>query len=241
MSITQAIQQKLELLSAGQIFGYQDLPDYRTHPAAVTKAVSRLVATGRIKRLSKGKFYTPKEGVLGPQKPSDSELLKTVLYKNGQCFGYVTGPSLYNKLGLTTQVPRTVTVACNGGRQVKEFGTIRVKTVAARAPVKEQDTKLLQYLDVLKDINKILDSDTNLILQRMRRYIDELSNAERNRLVKIARIYYTPQTKALVGLLVSSLGFKIKAISEFDLNPVTTYKIGINEDEWPQAEKWNIR
>lgn len=50
-----------------------------------------------------------------------------MLYKDGRLRGYITGLSLFNQLGLTTQVPRTVTLAINGGRQEKEFGTIKTK------------------------------------------------------------------------------------------------------------------
>lgn len=241
MSIAQTVQTRLAFMPSGQVFSYQDIPDYETYPAAVTKTLSRLVATGRLQRLSKGKFYVPKAGVLGARKPSDNEIIKSSLYKGGRLFGYVTGLSLYNRLGLTTQVPRTVMVACNGGRQIKEFGTIRIKTVTARAPVKEQDVKLLQYLDVLKDIKKIPDAEIGLILKRMHRYVEELSDTDRQRLAELAKSYYTPQARALAGLLLSSLGFGKLSISAFDLNPLTTYTIGLNKNEWPQADEWNIR
>ena len=145
----------------------------------------------------------PKKGFLGPRKPSDTELIRSVLYKNGRLCAYVTGPSLYNKLGLTTQVPHTITVAYNGGRQEKKFGTIRIKTVVTRIPIEEKDVKLLQYLDVLKDIKKIPDSDVNLSLKIMRRYVAELLKSKQRRLLELAQNYYSPQSRALLGLLFS--------------------------------------
>ena len=78
--------------------------------------------------------------------PSDLELLRTMLYKNGRLRGYITGLSLFNQLGLTTQVPRTITLAINGGRQEKEFGTIKIKTQVTRVPIEEKDVLPLQYL-----------------------------------------------------------------------------------------------
>ncbi|PCI45027.1 MAG: hypothetical protein COB51_09410 [Moraxellaceae bacterium] len=88
-----------------------------------------MVSDKRLERLSKRKFYVPKKGLLGKRKPSDNELIRAVLYENGRLRGCVTGAALYNRPGLTTQVPRTVTVAFNGGRQERAFGTIRIKTV----------------------------------------------------------------------------------------------------------------
>lgn len=241
MSIAQTIQNTVEAIPAGQIFGYQELPGYAKSPDAVIKAVSRLVADKRLERFSKGKFYVPKKGLLGLRKPSDSELIRSMLYKDGRLRGYVTGLSLYNQLGLTTQIPRTITIAYNGGRQEKEFGTIRIKTVVTRIPIQEKDVKLLQYLDALKDIKKIMDSDLNLSLKIMRKYISELSEREQGRLLKLAISYYSPQVRALVGLLLSSLKLSVPGSLSRSLNPTTIYKLKLDESQWPMAREWNIR
>ncbi|MCF6261698.1 MAG: DUF6088 family protein [Gammaproteobacteria bacterium] len=241
MSIAKTIQNTVESMPAGQIFGYQELPGYAKSPGAVIKAISRLVADKRLERFSKGKFYVPKKGLLGIRKPSDGELIRSILYKDGSLRGYVTGLSLYNQLGLTTQVPRTITVAYNGGRQEKEFGTIRIKTVVTRIPIQEKDVKLLQYLDALKDIKKILDSDINLTLKIMRRYISELSKSERVRLLKLAQNYYSPQVRALVGLLFASLKLSVPSSLALSLNPTTIYKLKLDQSKWSMAKEWNIR
>ncbi|MFV2056429.1 MAG: DUF6088 family protein [Thiohalomonadales bacterium] len=241
MSIAQTIQNTVEAMPAGQIFGYQELPSYAKSPDAVIKAVSRMVSDKQLERFSKGKFYVPKKGLLGIRKPSDSELIRSMLYKNGCLRGYVTGLSLYNQLGLTTQVPRTITVSYNGGRQEKEFGTIRIKTVVTRIPIQEKDVKLLQYLDALKDIKKIMDSDINLSLKIIRKYISELSEREQGRLLKLAQSYYSPQVRALVGLLLSSLKLSVPSSLALSLNPTTIYKLKLDQSHWPMAKEWHIR
>jgi len=241
MSIAQTIQNTVETMPAGQIFGYQELPSYAKSPSAVIKAISRLVSDKQLERFSKGKFYVPKKGLLGMRKPSDGELIRSVLYKDGRLRGYVTGLSLYNQLGLTTQVPRTITVSINGGRQEKEFGTIRIKTIVTRIPIQENDVKLLQYLDALKDIKKILDSDIDLTLKIMRRYISELTDREQGRLIKLAQNYYSPQVRALVGLLFTSLELLLPSSLALSLNPTTIYKLKLDQSIWPMAKEWNIR
>ncbi len=241
MSIAQTIQNTVEAMPAGQIFGYQELPSYAKSPSAVIKAISRLVSDKQLERFSKGKFYVPKKGLFGIRKPSDSELIRSMLYKDGNLRGYVTGLSLYNQLGLTTQVPRTITVAYNGGRQEKEFGTIRIKTIVTRIPIQKKDVKLLQYLDALKDIKKILDSDVNLSLKIIRRYISELSDSEQGRLVKLAQNYYSPQVRALIGLLFTSLKLSVPNSLASSLNPTTIYKLKLDQSKWSMAKEWNIR
>ena len=241
MSIAQIIQNSIEAMPAGQIFGYQELPNYAKSPSAVIKAIGRMVSEKKLERFSKGQFYVPKKGLFGLRKPSDGELIRSMLYKGGRLRGYVTGSSLYNQLGLTTQMPRTITVACNGGRQEKEFGTICIKTVVTRIPIKEKDVKLLQYLDVLKDVKKISDSDVNLSLKIMRRYISELPTGDQGRLVKLAQNYYSPQVKALVGLLFTSLSIPVPCSLALSLNPTTIYKLKLDQSNWPMAKEWNIR
>ena len=241
MSIAQNVKDSIDTIPAGQIFGYQALPDYAQSQSAVIKAVNRMVVDKQLVRFSKGQFYVPQKGILGLRQLSDAELVRSILYKEGRLRGYVTGLALYNQLGLTTQIPTTITVAVNGGRQEKGFGTIRVKKIVARMPIEEKDIKLLQYLDVLKDIKTIPDTEINQSLSRMRRYMDELSPVEQVQLVTLAEKYYSPQTRALVGLLSSSLEFAVPETLVQSLNPTTTYALNLDQDTWPMARQWNIR
>lgn len=240
MSITQTIQNRVDTFPAGQIFDYQDFPSFIKSPSAVIKAISRMVADDKIERFSKGQFYVPKKSMLGYFKPSDKELIKSELYKKGQLCGYITGQSLYNKLGLTTQIPRTITIAYNGGRQIKDFGTIRIKKIVTRVPIQKKDVELLQYLDVLKGIRKISASDVDQSLIIISRYFAKLSIAKQKRLLQLALKYYSPQVRALAGLLFVSLGFPVSQKIADSLNPVTVYKLNLDKSIWPKAFEWNI-
>ena len=129
----------------------------------------------------------------------------------------------------------------NGGRQEKDFGTIRVKKIVARMRINEKDIKLLQYLDVLKDIKTIPDAEINQSLSRMRRYMAELSPVEQVQLISLAETYYSPQARALVGVLFSSLELAVPETLVQSLNPTTTYALNLDQDTWPMARQWNIR
>lgn len=245
MSIFQSVQKSIADMPEGRVFGYDALPSFNTEPAAVTKAVSRLVQGNKLKRFAKGKFYVPEQGLLGERKLSDSEVLRSVLYKNGRLRGYITGYALYNRLGLTTQIPGTITVAVNGGRQEKDFGNLKVQITVARAPVSAENVKLLGYLDALKDIRLIPDANVNTSLARMRGLLGELNRAEKRLAVSLALTYYTPQTRALLGLLMELLPVKASSVSvqklRQSLNPTTIYKLGLDESRWTIARSWNIR
>ena len=240
MSISQTVQSRIDTLPPGQVFGYRDLPDYIEAPLAVAQTMSRMVSSGRVKRLSKGKFYIPRKGIMGPRKPSDSALVRSVLYDGERLRGYITGLALFNRLGLTTQIPRTVTVAVERGRQEKDFGTIRIKSVPSRFPVREADIPLFEFLDVLRDIKSIPDTDFNQVLLTLKNRILSLSKAECTRLVKLASEYDTPQVRALLGLILDSGGQDVATLKR-TLNPTTVYKLAIDNDAWPLAKGWNIR
>jgi len=241
MSISAAIKQCFKKFEPGQVFGYGDIPVYQDAPSAAVKAMSRLLKEGEIRRLSKGRFYKPRQGIFGELKPSDSELLKTVLYKDGQLRGYVTGTALYNQLGLTTQLPRTITVAVKGSRQKKDFGTLRTKLVKSRAPVKATDVMLLQYLDVLRDIKDIPDADTNETLARMAKRFSKLDDKQVKRAKNLAQSYYTAKVAALTGYLLEYTGKDNSRSLKKALNPLTQYKIGLDEARWPESRAWNIQ
>jgi hypothetical protein len=137
-------------------------------------------------------------------------------------------------------MPKTVTVAIEGGRQEKDFGTIRIKTITTRFPIRKKDVKLYQYLDVLRDIKNIPDTDINQTLKIMKDKIARLSETEREQLVILAKDYDAPQVRALLGLLLASIGKKVSSLKQ-TLNPTTLYKLSLNESLWPHANDWNIR
>jgi hypothetical protein len=178
--------------------------------------------------------------VFGALKPTDSELIRNALYRNGRLNGYVTGPALYNRLGLTTQVPKTITVAINGARQDKDFGTIRIKSVPSRAPVKKSDVPLLQYLDAMRDIKKIPDSNPDDVAERIANQVRELSAPQVQRLQRLALTYYNAATRALLGLLLSRNTGALDAALRASLNPLSRYAIGLDAERWPDKVDWNI-
>ncbi len=240
MSIASAIQTRIDSMPKGKVFGYGEIPEYRTASTAVVKAISRMVAEQRLNKLSKGVFYISEQGILGPKSPSDQEIIKSNLYNKGKLRGYITGLALYNKLGLTTQMPRTITIACKS-QQIKEYGTITIKEIISQCPIDDNKIKILQYLDALKDIKRIPDSDLNRSLLIMRDYIKALSDREQGQLMALAVKYYPPQVRALIALIVSTLSLKVPDILKLSLNPMTTYRIGIDKSIWPTADKWNIK
>ena len=119
MSVAKQIRNYIETVEEGKIFTYADLPV--NNKAAAAPVLSRMESKGDIKRLSKGKYYKPKEGMFGELPPSDAEVLRS--YMKEMENAYITGLKAFNSMGLTVQVPNVVSIA--GSASVRK---IQIKT-----------------------------------------------------------------------------------------------------------------
>ena len=241
MSIAAAVNQTIDRAPTGQIFGYEVFPQYREAPGAVVRAVNRGVESRRLKRVAKGRFYKPRTGVLGDVPISDKERLRDALYRNGRRSGYITGPALYNRLGLTTQIPKTITIAVNRATQTKDFRTIRIKLVSRRAPISDSTVPLLELLDVLRAARNVPGANVGLVLQTMARRLIEFMPTDRKKLQRLALDYYNSGTRALLGMLLTRCGKEILPALRMSLNPTTRFDLGIDPDDWPESRAWGIR
>ena len=241
MSIAAAVNQTIDRTTPGRIFGYEVFPQYLEAPGAVVRAVNRSVENKRLKRVSKGRFYVPRTGMLGDMPLSDEARLRDVLYRNGQRCGYVTGPALYNRLGLTTQVPKTITVATNRAAQTKNFGTIRIKLTPRRVPISNSVVPLLEILDVLRDLKQLADAGIGRILKTQAKRLKDLAPAEQKKLQRLSVDYYNAGTRALLGILLTRNRQEILPALRSSINPTTRFNLGIDSGEWPEGRAWNIR
>jgi len=241
MSIAATVNQSIDRIPPGKIFGYEAFLEYPSAPEAVVRAVGRRVADKQLKRLAKGRFYTPKQGLLGEMKPADGEILRDVLFSKGKRRGYVTGPALYNRLGLTTQIPKTITVATNRTRQTKDFGTIRIKYVPRRAPINVANVPLLEILDVLRDAKNIPDSKVDNVINATAKWIAELQPADLKKLQRLALTYYSAATRALVGLVLDRNRQPVLPALKTSINPTTRFDVGLDPVQWPEGRAWRIK
>lgn len=194
--------------------------------------------SGEIKRFAKGQFYRPRKSKSGEIQLSDTEKLNAFLYRRGELTGYVTGMRLYNRLGLTTQVPRTITIASNKSPQRKDPGTVEVKLVKARVPVSESNREFLEILDVLSDLKKIPDSSPSAVMNIVSGLLKKIDKTAFSELVELENCY-PPVTRALPGILMDSSNSVLTTMLKRKLNPTTRYNVGLDSD-WTNAKEWNV-
>jgi len=241
MGVTQKIQKQISKLADGTTFKYEQLAIDPQEFSAAAKAIERLIAKGIIKRVSTGVFYKPKNTVFGELKPTEEEILKPYLFEKGKRIAYITGTSLYNRLGLTTQIPKGIKIASRDKRITVSNGTVKASPVKSYVDVTDKNFYLLELLDALKDFKKIPDLDKNSAIKILSNKLKELNTLETKLLIKCG-LAYPPRVRSFVGALLENIKTEIDLSAlKKSLNPLSEYEYGINEINLPTVENWNIK
>ena len=120
---------------------------------AVRQAVKRLVANGFLERYDNGIYYIPKrDGLLGKSYLDPSlVIMRKYIQSKSEIYGYVTGESFANQLGLTTQMPAVIEVVTNreatNGRTIT-VGSERVRIKIGQAE-KYTELSIHETIDIL--------------------------------------------------------------------------------------------
>lgn len=240
MGVTQKIQKQISKLTEGATFKYEQLAVKPKELVAAAKAIERLIAKGIIKRVSTGVFYKPKKTVFGELKPNEEELLKPYLFDKGKRIAYITGTSLYNRIGLTTQIPKSIKIASRVKRITVSSGNIKATSVKSYVDVTDNNFYLLELLDALKDFKQIPDLDKSSAIKILSKKLKELNPAETKLLVKCS-LAYPPRVRGSLGALLENIktSTDLTALKK-SLNPLSEYDYGI-ESILSTAKNWNIK
>jgi len=241
MALATTIRNDIQQFPEGKTFGYADLDIAKSDYLTAAKALERLQKEGLIKKVSKGVFYKPKSTIFGDLKPDYTELLRPYLFENGKRVAYETGTSLYNRLGLTTQMAFRIKIASRSKRiQINREG-LKADSVKSYVEVTNSNYKILGLLDAFKDIKKIPDCTVKQAVIRLSSVVKDLNVRQIESLQKYA-MQYPPRVRALVGALIEDMGFKTKSLKilKDSLNPLTTINLGVDKEVLPTKTNWYI-
>ncbi len=227
-------------MKPGEVFTYNSLDIPREQSVAAAKVLSRLVQKGEVNRYKKGIFYIPNKTVFGELKPREEALLENYLFENNRQVAYVTGNRLYNKMGLTTQVPNVIKLASRDKKIRTTIGGVQLKPVKSYVAITKSNIPLLQLLDVIKDFKNIPDLDKNYGLKFLKARIQSLSARDKEKLAGIAE-QYPPKVRALLGAILESLSlYSLCGRLRNFINPLSSYEYGLIEEQLPEISNWNI-
>jgi hypothetical protein len=237
-SIADTVKRQVANLPEGKAF-FITLAEGQSE-MAYFKALSRMVLAGKLIRIEKGKYYKPQNTRFGVLRPSETEIIKTLTKRGNKTVGYITGNSLYNQWGLTTQVPGVLTIARRSRLPKKELSGYKVKFVVRAFPFKADDVPMLQLLDALTDIRKIPDASPATVIPILADKICSLPPKQQRRMVALA-MEYPPATRALLGALLEAY-FPTQPTDRLrdSLNPLTKYRLKKMPAVLPNSSKWNF-
>lgn len=241
VKVSDIVKDKIDRLESGYVFTYDYFSLGVNQISALKKVLSRMVKSGKIKKLSKGKFYKPQKSQFGELGADNYQVVKDLLEKDGKVIGYITGFSIYNQLGLTTQVYNTIQIGVNREKKAIQRGIYKIKFIKQPNKITKENILLLRILDSIRNIKKISDTTVENSCIRLKAIINELELKDQEKLIKLV-LKYNPATRALFGAIIEDVNSKLETeIIYQSLNPATIYNFRITEKTLPNRQKWFIK
>ena len=150
------IEQYVNSVKAGQPIYINNVYDYlRNNNLEIKKNtfntfMQRFAKTNNLKRFSKGVYYKSVKTVFGPLSINKEDILVRKYITDGkQIFGYESGLSFLNKIGVTTQIPRETYIVSAKSRYKTSHLADNICLMKPKIPVTKDNYRYLQVLDML--------------------------------------------------------------------------------------------
>ncbi len=238
MVVANIVKDKILSIPEGVVFTISDFAIDPQYDMAVAKILSRMVASGDLLKIAKGKYYKPKQTLLGEMKPVTSELVKDFLESDGQIIGYITGTQAFSAMGITSQISGSILIGTNKYRRPVKRGEYIVRFLQQDNEISADNIDLLRILDAIKLIKEIPSVSPNDACKSIIRLVKELDSQKQTQLEKLA-LSYTSFVRAITGAIFEYLGIPAKELRN-SLNGVTSYVMPISDNILPTKSNWRI-
>lgn len=123
----------------------------------IRKQLTKLVSSGNLIRFEKGVYYIPKETALGPSKLNPRKVIeKKYITDQNNKYGYYSGISFLNQIGLSTQVPNIVEIYTNKETakvRLVNVGTLSVLLRKARTTIDTTNVATQSFLELMNSVS----------------------------------------------------------------------------------------
>lgn len=240
MTASKQILKRVDELGTDRVFSISDLDLPPQWSENIRVKLGRMVKAGKLIKIGIGRYYYPRTSILGPVPPSTDELVKDLLYKDGMLVGYLTGYSIWDSMGLTSQFSSTIVIGLNRRKDpIKREGR-EIRFILQPNEISVHNVHLLCILDAIKYIKLIPDTTLDKSILRLNHLIAALNGNELLQLVNLSK-RYQPRVRAIAGAILENIGqTDIAGKVKVTLNPLTEYRIGISRINLPTKSNWNI-
>ena len=145
----------------------------------IRSQLKKLTDQGKIKRYDTGIYYLPTKSIFksGSQLSPERVIEEKYLKEKGQLCGYISGLDFFNQLGLTTQVPMQYEVVSNKATsEYREAYLVKTKVIIRKPKISvtEENYKVLQFLDMIKDLDEYAEISGRELSVRLIEYMGKL-------------------------------------------------------------------
>lgn len=238
-TIAEIIENRINKMRGGYIFTSSDFYDCVKDPTLVSRTLRAMVASGKINKIGKGRFYKPKQSIFGELPPYDEWFVQEYLMDGKRIIGYMTGQYAYSLLGLSTQISSVYTIGSNTYRRMVKRGDVKIRFIVQPNTITRATIPLLQVLDCIRFIRSIPACTAEEACVTLRSIIRKMSAEEREMLGGLA-MKYTDYVRAIVGAILDETETETSGLYA-SLSPASVYRVGLSEDALPMRKKWRIR
>lgn len=239
MVASQIIENKIASIEPTKVFTIQDLGFPLNWWENVRVKLGRMVKAGLIEKVGRGRYYKPKTSAFGNIGPAPSEIVKDLMYDKGMLSGYITGYTVWNQMGLTSQISNVIIIGTSRRRDSMKRGNYEIRFIMQPNKITLDSIPLLQILDSLKMIKQIPDATVDQSVRIIKKHISELDERKSTALIKLA-MKYPPRVRALLGAILESIGNNNIDELKQSLNPTSSYSIGLTNSSDINLNNWNI-
>ena len=162
------------------------------------KQLSRYNSQGILEKYSQGVYYIPKETILGRSTLSiDDVINRKYITNDNDIYGFYSGLSFYNKLGISTQVPFVYEIVTNKEKsRVREINLKNQKIILRRPYVIINKNNYLenQFLEFINNANY---NDLSDNIDVLKKYIKD-NNLNKNVILDLITYYPSKTSKKLI-------------------------------------------
>lgn len=191
-----------------ETFGYNEpifinelnIPDMSEN--AVRQAIKRLAASGFLQRFDTGIYFIPEPSKLLDTSYLDplTVIMRKYVGNNTETYGYITGASFANQLGLTTQMPTIIEIVTNKETTKGRTVTIGGQTVRIKRPslfITDENATILQFLDTVSQADKYSELAETEMIERLQAYLSKC-NLTQKQLSKVSPTLTGATAKKLI-------------------------------------------
>ena len=145
---------------------------------AIRQSIKRLTSLGFLKRYDTGIYYIPKPSKLLGLSYLDPYIviLRKYIKNQTETYGYITGATFANQLGLTTQMAAVLEITTN-----KETTKGRIVTIGGQSirikhsilPIDNNNASILQFLDAISQAEKYSELNEIEMIARLKMYLKQ--------------------------------------------------------------------